>query len=165
MDSAHGFEHKSLPYEESARVPFIVSWPGHAPKGKVDRKHLVSSCVDLLPSLCDWAGIEPPKGLPGRSVRPLVEKGGAPGWRDDVAIECSNSRTVRSKRYKYSVFEGPGRREMLIDLERDPGETVNLAAADPQSEVLAAHRRLLRQRVRELGDEWGQSLVEDATSV
>lgn len=73
VDSSHGFEHKSLPYEESARVPFIVSWPGHTPKGKVDRRHLVGSTIDLFPTLCDCAYSGAGEGLPGRGVRPIVE--------------------------------------------------------------------------------------------
>ncbi len=159
MDSAHGFEHKSLPYEESARVPFIVSWPGHAPAGRVDKRHLISSCVDLMPTFCDYAGIAPPPGLPGRSVRPLVEKGKAVNWRDDVPIECGDSRSVRSRRYKYSLFEGSEPREMLLDMERDPGEMTNLAGDPKFASVLADHQRRLKARVEELGDIYGRSLV------
>jgi len=159
MDSAHGFEHKSLPFEESARVPFILSWPGRTPAGRVDRKHLVSSCVDLMPTLCDYAGIRPPEGLPGRSVRRIVETGSAPAWREDVAIECSDSRCLRTKRYKYSVFAGPGSQELLVDMEKDPGETVNLAGHKKYGAVLADHRRRLRERIRELGDAWGGELT------
>ena len=158
MDAAHGFEHKSLPYEESARVPFVVSWKGRT-AARVDRRHLVSSCVDLMPTLCDYAGITPPAGLPGRSVRPLVERGRAVGWREEVAIECGDSRTIRSRRYKYSVFAGGEPREMLIDLERDPGEMRNLAGEARFAGVLADHRRRLRARVEELGDEFGRELV------
>ncbi len=160
MDSAHGFEHKSLPYEESARVPFIVSWPGHTPGGRIDRRHLVSSCVDLLPTLCDYAGIETPKGLAGRSVRGIVERGAQPGWREDLAIECSNSRSLRTRRYKYSIFEGPDQREMLIDMEKDPGEMTNLAVNPKFASTLAGLRGRLRQRIEELNDSYGRSLLE-----
>jgi len=159
MDSAHGFEHKSLPYDESARVPFIVSSPGHAPAGRVDKRHLISSCVDLLPTLCDYAGIAPPAGLPGRSVRPLVENGRAENWREDVAIECAESRSVRTRRYKYSLFAGDAPREMLIDMEKDSGETVNLASNPKFANVLAGHRRRLRAQIEALGDGYGRSLL------
>lgn len=158
MDAAHGFEHKSLPYEESARVPFIVNWAGRT-KGRVDRRHLVNSCVDLLPTLCDYAGIPTPQGLPGRSVRPLVEQGQQAGWREDLVIECANSRSLRSRRYKYSLFEGGERREMLIDMERDPGETRNLVADPKLAGVLADHRQRLRTQVESLGDAYGRGLL------
>jgi choline-sulfatase len=164
MDAAHGFEHKSLSYEESARVPFIVSWPGHTPAGKVDRKHLVSSCVDLMPTLCDYAGIEPPPGLPGRSVRRIVERGSQSGWRQDVAIECSGSRSVRTSRFKYTLFEGPGKRELLTDMNKDPGEMTNLVSNPRFAAVLADHRKRLRQAVEELNDDYGRTLLKELTS-
>ena len=122
MDAAHGFAHKSLSYEESARVPFVVSWKGRM------------------------------AGLPGRSVWPLVERGRAAGWREEVAIECGDSRTIRSRRYKYSRFAGGAPREMLSVLEWDPGEA-RFAG------VWAEHRRRLRARVEELGDEFWRGLL------
>ena len=163
LDAAHGFEHKSLSYEESARVPFIVSWPGHTPR-RVDTRHLVSASIDLLPTLCDYAGIEAPKGLPGRSVRGLVENGGQSGWREDVTIECSDSRSVRSARYKYTVFEGQAPRELLIDMEKDPGEMTNLAADPGYAKVLADHRARLRRHGEQWRDEFGLSLLETASA-
>jgi choline-sulfatase len=122
----------------------------------------VSSCVDLLPTLCDYAGIEAPKGLPGRSVRVLVERGAQAGWREDVAIECSNSRCLRSRRFKYTIFEGHGPHEMLIDMDKDPGEMANLAGNPKFTAVLADHRRRLRQRMHELKDAYGLALFPAA---
>jgi len=158
MDAAHGFEHKSLPYEESARVPFIVSWPGRIPAGKVDRKHLVGSTIDLLSTLCDFAGITPPPGLPGRSVRKLAEKGSETGWRTDLVVECGDSRTLRSARYKYSIWAGPGTREMLIDMDKDPGEMTNLAGEPGMAATMAKHRARLRVEIASRGDKYGESL-------
>jgi arylsulfatase A-like enzyme len=146
MDSAHGFEHKSLPYEEAARVPFLVSWPGRVPAGQVDRRRLVSANVDLLPTLCDFAGIEAPAGLPGRSVRPLASGKTPANWRQDVLVEFTGGRSLRSSRYKYSVWEAGERREMLIDMEKDPGEMKNLAADPAAAAVLADHRERLRRQ-------------------
>jgi choline-sulfatase len=163
MDAAHGFEHKSLSYEESARVPFIVAWPGHTPR-RVDTKHFVSASIDLLPTLCDYASIEAPQGLPGRSVRALVERGWHSRWREDVAIECPDSRCLRTPRYKYTVFEGAAPRELLTDMEKDPGEMTNLAADHSFADVLTDHRRRLRQRCQELNDGYGLSLLDLAPS-
>ncbi len=160
MDAAHGFEHKSLPYEESARVPFVVSWPGRVAGGRVDRKHLVGSTIDLLPTLCDFAGIGAPGGLPGRSVRGLVEKGEEKGWRTGLMVECGDSRTWRTGRYKYTVWEGPGAREMLIDMDRDPGEMKNLVGVKGMEGVLARHRKELRAEIARVGDAYGAKLME-----
>jgi choline-sulfatase len=158
LDSAHGFEHKSLSYDESARVPFIVSWQGRTSR-RIDRTHLVSASLDLFPTLCDYAGIDAPKGLPGRSVRRLVERGQQPAWRDDLAIECSDSRCIRTSRYKYTIFEGQEPREMLIDMEKDPGEMANLAPNPAFAKVLDDHRRRLRRSCEELRDSFGLSLL------
>jgi arylsulfatase A-like enzyme len=159
MDSAHRFEHKSLPYEESARVPFIVSWKGRTRAGHVNKQDLVSSTVDLMPTLCDYAGITPPSGLPGRSVRAAVEKDRPASWREELIIECENSRCLRTTRYKYSVFVDPEPRELLIDMEKDPGEKRNLATDGSMAKVLAAHRAKLRERIEERVDDFGRSLM------
>jgi arylsulfatase A-like enzyme len=143
MDSAHGFEHKSLPYEEAARVPLIVSWPGQAPAGQVDRNHLVSSSVDLLPTLCDFAGIEAPPGLPGRSYRPIVAGKRPAGWREDLLIEFTGGKCIRSRRYKYSAWDSGEPRELLIDMEKDPGEMRNLAPDPAAAGILTDHRKRL----------------------
>jgi choline-sulfatase len=145
MDSAHGFEHKSLPYDEAARVPLIVSWPGHAPAAKIDRRHLISSSVDLLPTLCDFAGIQPPPGLPGRSYRPIVMGERPANWRQDLLIEFTGGRCVRSARYKYSAWNEGNPRELLTDMEKDPGEMKNLAQDPAAAPILAAHRDRLRR--------------------
>lgn len=145
MDSAHGFEHKSLPYEESARVPLIVSWPGRVPARQVNRTHLVSSTVDLLPTLCDFAGIQPPQGLPGRSFRPLAEGKKPAEWREDLLIEFTGGRSVRTRRYKFSVWDKGDNREMLIDMEKDPGEMRNLAPDPAFASVAADHRERLKR--------------------
>lgn len=158
LDAAHGFEHKSLPYEESARVPFLLSWPGHIPAGRVDRRRLVSSSLDLLPTICDYAGVKPPAGLPGRSVRPLASGGTAAGWRQELVIECTGGRCLRTGRYKYTVWEGQSPREMLIDMDKDPGEMTNLAAEPAYAGVLADHRMRLRRQVEEWKDDFGRAL-------
>lgn len=158
MDAAHGFEHKSLPYEESARVPFIICWPGRVRAGQVDTSHLVGSTIDLLPTICDFAGVQPPPGLPGRSLRRLAERGSDPGWRRDLVVECGDSRTLISARYKYTLWEGPGVCETLFDLKRDPGEMRNLAADPAMAAVVAEHRNRLMQHIEENQDGYGRSL-------
>ncbi len=55
-------------YEEEAAVPLIVSWKGVTPPGRMDRNHLVST-LDVLPTLCDYAGIQPPPLIRGEFDR------------------------------------------------------------------------------------------------
>ena len=151
MDSAHKLEHKQVLYEESVHVPFIMSYKGRIPSGAVDDSHLVSNGLDLLPTLCDYADIKTPEGLPGMSLRPLAE-GKAVEWRDFVVAESHYSRMVRTKRFKYCVYDSGSNREQLIDIENDPGEMKNLAGIEDYKDVLEKHRRLLRGWVEEIGD-------------
>lgn len=152
MDAAHRLEHKSVLYEESVHVPLIVSWKGKLPAGRVDRTHLISNGLDLLPTLCDFADIEPPADLPGRSIRPLLE-GKADDWRDYVVSESQNGRMVRTQRYKYCLYDRGENREMLIDLQNDPGEMRDLVGSPDHREVLNAHRALLQRWVRQQADD------------
>lgn len=152
LDGAHRLEHKSLPYEESARVPFIMSWEGVIAPGQVDEEHFVNNGLDLLPTLCDYAGAGAPAGLPGRSVRPVAEGGAPADWPDHVVVESQYGRMVRTDRYKYTVFDSGKNREMLVDLKNDPGELVNLARRDALQPVLDRHRRLLADWVARTGD-------------
>ncbi len=153
LDSAHRLEHKSVLYEEAARVPLLVSRKGVTRPGLVDEEHLVSVGLDLIPTLCDYAGIEPPAGLRGRSVRPLAEGREPESWRDDVVVESRAGRMLRTDRFKYVVYESGEHREQLTDLAADPGEMQNLAETPEFQDVLTEHRRRLRRWVEETGDQ------------
>lgn len=91
---------KWSPHEASVKVPLIFSGRGIC-AGQVDRQHLVSH-VDLVPTLCDLIGIEPPPQSRGFSLRPLLEGRGVPEWRDDVYYSFNyTGRVIRTQRYKY----------------------------------------------------------------
>jgi choline-sulfatase len=162
LDAAHRLEHKSVLYEEAARVPFIVSYKGVTRPGLVDETHLVSAGLDLIPTLCDYAGIEPPPGLPGRSVRELAAGREPAAWRDQVVVESRAGRMLRTARYKYVVYESGKHREQLTDLAEDPGEMTNLAEEPRCRDILNQHRERLRRWVEEYGDEIAKPYVPEA---
>jgi arylsulfatase A-like enzyme len=146
MDGSHKLEHKSMPYEEALRVPLILSRKGATPPGRVDKTHLVSTGLDLIPTLCDFAGIAVPPALKGRSVKPLITaQDRGQEWRGFLAIENERSRILRTERFKYAVYDRGQPREMLVDLQTDPGEMHNLAANPEYHEALLRHRALLRE--------------------
>ncbi|MDT8303999.1 MAG: sulfatase-like hydrolase/transferase [Sedimentisphaerales bacterium] len=152
MDSAHKLEHKQVLYEESVRVPFIMSFKGVIPEGVVDDTHLVSNGLDLLPTLCDYAGIETPEKLKGVSMRPLAEGGNIRRWRDFVVSESQLGRMLRTDRFKYCIFASGENREQLTDLKNDPGEMRNLAGIEQYNGVLDTHRWLLRRWIESTDD-------------
>ena len=152
MDSAHKLEHKQVLYEESVRVPFIMSYRGVIPQGIVDDTHLVSNGLDLLPTLCDYAGIETPEGPRGGSLRALARGKDIREWRDFVVSESQSGRMLRTGRFKYCIYDSGKHREQLIDLKHDPGEMKNLAEVEDYKDVLHTHRQLLRGWVERTGD-------------
>ncbi len=152
MDSAHKLEHKQVLYEESVRVPFIMSFKEVIPEGVVDDTHLVSNGLDLLPTLCDYAGIETPEKLHGVSMRPLAEGRNIKRWRNFVVSESQLGRMLRTDRFKYCIFASGENREQLTDLKNDPGEMRNLAGIEQYKDVLDTHRRLLRRWVKRTND-------------
>ncbi|MCX7427479.1 MAG: sulfatase-like hydrolase/transferase [Planctomycetia bacterium] len=159
MDSAHRLEHKSVLYEEATRVPLLVSFKGVTKAGHVDREHLVSTGLDLIPTLCDFAGIPSPPELKGRSVRELAEGRQPKSWRDSLVVESGRARMLRTNRYKYVVHASGTPREQLIDLQKDPGEMKNLASDPARADVLNEHRRLLRIRYQENNETLGEQYV------
>jgi len=162
-DSAHRLEHKSILYEESVRVPFIMSFKGVIPEGKVDNTHFVSNGLDLLPTICDYAGVAIPESLPGKSLRPLTKAVPVANWRQHIVVESQNARCVRTKSFKYCVYEAGQNREMLLNMETDPGEMKNLAGSDAYQGELNRHRRLLEDWVNSHNDTIAKPYIVPST--
>jgi arylsulfatase A-like enzyme len=145
---AHGWTGKNIFYEESLRVPLIVSMRGAPWAGRVDRDTLVST-IDYLPTVCDFAGAQIPLEVRGQSLRPVIEGRGRLERpyivSEMVAAPSNRSFTVISKRYKYVLWNSrAGTCELLFDLEQDPGEMRNLAEQADLASVLEEHRGWLR---------------------
>ena len=125
MDASHRMEHKTVLYEESASVPFMAMWKGHIPAGRVDSTHLVSSGLDLLPTVGDYAGVKAVADPRGRSLRPLLE-GKQTKWRKTLGVESEVGRmVVSSDGLKYIRYTLGGVEEQLLDLRKDPYETTH----------------------------------------
>ena len=128
-------------------MPLIVSWKGVTHAGQVDRDHLVSNGLDLLPTICDYAGVVPPDDLEGVSLRTLVE-GAPPGdWRERLHVESAFGHMVAAGRYKYVLYDEGRDREQLVDLDSDPGEMSCVTDALELRPVLEGHRDWLRARL------------------
>jgi arylsulfatase A-like enzyme len=99
----HSLVQKWFPYEEALKVPFLVYAPEMIQQG-IDTEHLVSG-VDIMSTVCDYAGIPAPPDQRGRSLRPLLEGGKGVRWRDHVYAEFrTTGRIIRTKRYKFVKF-------------------------------------------------------------
>ena len=135
---------KTLPYEESIRVPLLIRGP-RIPGG-VTVSDMVAN-VDLAPTILELARANARLPQDGRSLLPLVRRPGAESGRE-LVIESNRYKAVRTWRYIYAEYRrGPdvGARE-LYDLRRDPYQLQSLHR-DPR---YAAVRRALAKRLRKL---------------
>jgi len=151
MMGAHGLFGKLNFFEEAARVPFVLTWPGVIPPGRIIRE-LVSG-TDVLPTLLDYAGIPAPPSVTGRSVRPLVE-GRKTVWRQFVVAETVRGRMVRSDTHKYMIYRRDTVVEHLFDMRNDPLETRDLADDPASVGVLQHHRDLLASWGKDTGGDF-----------
>ena len=163
-------EGKGTTFEGGVRVPFVARWPGHIPKGQV--AELPAMNIDMLPTLAMLAGATVPSERPidGRSLWPVMsgERGATAPHEVLYFYWGAELHAVRSGNWKlhlphpYQSLEVAGsdgipgkyvRKEIelsLFDLEKDPGESTNVLAAN-----LEIVKRLMEyvERAREdLGD-------------
>jgi len=138
----HKHVSKWYAYDEAMKVPLVVSCPRRIAK-RVDRTHLVSG-IDIMPTLCDYAGIEKPKPCTGKSLKPLLE-GRDAKWRSHLVADFGPAgHIVRTGQYKYTTYKGDPV-EQLFDMQADPWEMKNLCDNAEYAPVMAAHRKLLAE--------------------
>ena len=158
MQGAHGWNQKTVFFEESTRVPFIICEPGQ--KTQYSKDMLVNTGIDILPTLCGYAGISIPDKYPGCNLKDkpkdreyiVVQNKMVQGEPIDGYKPEPSGRMVRSKKYKYCVYDIGKNNEILIDIENDPGEMKNLANKKEYKEILEQHRRYLEQWQKQYND-------------
>lgn len=162
---AHRWNQKTVFYDESARVPFIISQKGRTQKAESDV--LLNTGIDMIPTLCDFAGIKPPSHLPGKSLKAPALGKAMENKREFVVtqnhmVQCEevdgkhlkpHGRMVRSERYKYCLYSEGKRRESLVDMVDDPGEMVNQADNPDYRDILNKHRAYLKKHAMQYQDE------------
>jgi len=126
----HGLFNKMWMYEESLRIPLIVSYPGHIVKNEINYNFI--SSLDFAPTLLDYAGAEIPSSMRGRSFRQILEGRKPHDWRtsfyyhyyDQYGVpEVTGIRTEEFKLINYSNNDTMDWE--LFDLTNDPHEMNN----------------------------------------
>lgn len=136
----HGLGDKRSAYEESLRIPFLVRFPGAGQPGRVLDQMVLN--VDLAPTLLDYAGVAIPKGMHGRSFRPLLE-GRDVEWRKawfycyfyERNFAVPTVTAVRTDSAVLIKYPGHDAWTEVYDLKGDPYQLKNLAA-DPAASQL-----------------------------
>jgi N-sulfoglucosamine sulfohydrolase len=100
---------KTTLYDPGIRLPLIVRPPGGERRGLVN--DAMVSWVDILPTILDWTGVEPPVGpgaLHGRSLLPILADEHPNGWDHVYGSHVFHEitmyypvRMVRTRRHKY----------------------------------------------------------------
>ncbi|NLF30940.1 MAG: sulfatase-like hydrolase/transferase [Planctomycetes bacterium] len=122
----HGCVYKTMMYEQSAAIPFIVRWPKRFRRGLVSRS--TASHVDLAPTLLDAAGAGPLPVMHGHSLVPTLTA----GVEHDRPVFCEyrTTRMIRRGQWKY-VSDATWDLQQLFDLRADPNELNNLVDEHP----------------------------------
>ena len=111
--------------EGGIRSPAMISWPGKINPGTVVRE--IAGAIDLLPTLTSLAGIPRvgTKPLDGTDLSPLF-LGTARNWPERMIFSHQNGQvSVRTPQYRLDS------RGALFDMLADPGQTKDIAAAQP----------------------------------
>jgi len=138
----HQHVQKWHPYDESMKVPLILSCPGRIPQERRDTEHLVNG-LDILSTMCDYADIAPPAGVRGKSIKPIIE-GQPTQWREFVVADTHLvGHIIRTQRYKYVEFPNDPVRQ-LFDMKKDPWETKNLYEQCKYADIAKEHHDLLK---------------------
>jgi len=168
MTSDHGEEFRehgrfihSQPYDETSRVPLLIKLPGSQNAGV--RIHEVVEIVDILPTILDYIGIEPPGYLRGESLLKLIR-----GHSEYHKNESFCQDTINKSRYSIRtnrmrlIADLDGNRTELYDIEDDPDEKHDLAQERP--DVASRLEERLRRMVR-MNKERGERLETSPQSV
>lgn len=165
----HGFFDKRMIYEESLRMPFVIRYPKKIKGGQ--RIDDIILNIDFAALLADYAGLDRPEYIQGRSFRKFLEGDAPNDWRTHLYYrywlhhpERPAHFGIRNERYKLAFFYGQplGKKGTnaeitspaweFFDLEEDPKELHN-AIADPKySAIIARMKQELLEERQKYGD-------------
>lgn len=154
----HGYWDKRIAYENAMRIPMLIRYPKDIQKKSVIDKTALN--IDLAPTILEWAGVKIPLYMQGESLLPLFDQTKKnKKWRDSFMFEYyvddaypyagPNMLALRTNKYKLVDAFLENDIDELYDLEKDPGEMVNLindpAYKNVQNEL---RKELEKQRVK-----------------
>ena len=143
----HGLEGKWFGFEESIRVPMIISGKQLSKKLKGVQSDKIALNIDIAPTILTLAGVKVPETMQGQDLIRMIEKKNLD--RDDFFYEHTFMGSPRlpkvegvvSKDFKYMKYIERDYEE-LYDTSKDPHETTNLASS------IAQRKKLVEMRAR-----------------
>jgi arylsulfatase A-like enzyme len=154
-------------FDPSYHIPLIIRDPRQsADRARGRIVEAFSESVDIMPTILEWLGEDVPVQCDGRSLMPFLAGSQPAGWRQEahwefdfrdpvrqrvetalgLADEECSLAVLRGAKYKYVHFAAQP--PLLFDMEKDPGELVNLANDRASHEaLLACAARMLSWRM------------------
>ena len=171
MFGAHGRQAKNIFYEEAARIPLLLRWPGQIPQNSASDACL--STVDILPTLLGLMELPIPAEVEGVDCSTQAREQVSPGGPDAVAVPDAVAgpdaafmqntgacalwedgyewRALRDKRFTYAVYRSDGH-ELLFDNIDDPYQMRNLINEADHARTVEYFRRRLTSKMTEIND-------------
>lgn len=147
----HGRLNKGVPYEGSARIPFVMYCPGKVmPKTVVDQ---ALSCVDFLPTVMSLLETPVPHEVDGRDASSLFQ-GMDASWNDACFLRSTSGKNVwlaavtESHKLVYSTADEP----WLLELKTDPDELSNRFGEPELRSLVATLTQQLQKYARDHHD-------------
>ena len=162
MFGSQGRRAKNIFYEEAARIPFLIRWPGQIPAGLTSDACL--SAVDFTPTFLGLLGLPIPSRMEGMNLSHLAlgQSGPQP---DAVLMQGTGAtaswdtghewRAVRTKQYtyaKYRITSTDAPQELLFDNQADPCQMTNLVANPQYQDTLQQLRGKLAEKMASVSD-------------
>ena len=149
----HGLWHKNRLFEPAVRIPMAIVVPGATQAGK--STEALTEMVDLYPTLAELAGLPPPRGLPGRSLAPVLRDPAAAHREAAFSMvgrgmgkNPVRGASIRTVQWRYTEWGDAGAEGAeLYDEEKDPDEYTNLAKDPAHAGTVKNLRELLRKSV------------------
>jgi arylsulfatase A-like enzyme len=146
MFGAHGRQAKYIFYEEAARVPMLMRWPG-----KIPAKHVSDTLLgtpDIMPTILSMMQLPIPKAVEGvdLSAQAMGRSGDGPvvahlqGMGTTAAwADGAEWRAVRDREYTYAIYHRD-RKELLFEHRTDPYQMTDLAGDRSHTATLRYYR-------------------------
>ncbi len=168
----HGWFDKRWMYEESFKMPFMISYPGLIKPNTVNENLLLN--IDFAPTLLDMAGIEVPEDMQGTSFKDQFNENIEVTTRDAVYYHyyeypkwhmVQPHYGVRTDRYKLIHFYYSMDEWELYDLENDKHEMNNLYGKSGFEEITATLKKKIKELQIEFKDDMSLEEMRAMTDV
>ncbi len=171
MLGEHDYIDKRWMYEESLRMPLLVRYPEHIKAGSTS--DAICNNTDFAPTMLDFAGVDVPESMQGRSLKPVLAGNTPADWRKSTYYrywlhmahhDNPAHYGVRTKDAKIIFFYGlpldaPGAKKKptpphweLYDLAKDPKEMNNVWGKPEYTQLQKKMLAILDEKKKQVGD-------------